>query len=170
MRSIAHLKMLQSASAKLSRLNETAEIGETIADELRRLFDYHNCRVFVREGEELRLVAFRGDLMAATGGLERLSTTVGVGITGRVAETGEPLLVGDAVNCEFAHQIEGTPSIEESLLAVPLLYGARAVGVVVGLEARSRPVRLGRPAPARGARRPRGGGPRQRSPVRSPAA
>ena len=131
-RSIAHLKMLQSASAKLSRLNETAEIGETIADELRRLFDYHNCRVFVREGEELRLVAFRGDLMAADGaGLERLSTTVGVGITGRVAETGEPLLVGDAVNCEWAHQIEGTPSIEESLLAVPLLYGARAVGVVV---------------------------------------
>ena len=53
-RSIAHLKLLQSASAKLSRLNETAEIGETIADELRRLFDYHNCRVFVREGEELR--------------------------------------------------------------------------------------------------------------------
>ena len=67
MRSIAHLKMLQSASAKLSRLNETAEIGETIADELRRLFDYHNCRVFIREGEELRLVAFRGDLMAADG-------------------------------------------------------------------------------------------------------
>ena len=132
-RSIAHLKLLQSASAKLSRLNETAEIGETIADELRRLFDYHNCRVFVREGDELRLVAFRGELMTddGSGGLERLSTRVGHGITGHVAETCEPLLVGDAVHNEFAHQIEGTPSIEESLLAVPLLYGARSVGVIV---------------------------------------
>jgi diguanylate cyclase (GGDEF)-like protein/putative nucleotidyltransferase with HDIG domain len=132
-RSIAHLKLLQSASAKLSRLNETAEIGETIADELRRLFDYHNCRVFVREGDELRLVAFRGELMTddGSGGLERLSTRVGQGITGRVAETCVPLLVGDAVHHEFAHQIEGTPSIEESLLAVPLLYGSRSVGVVV---------------------------------------
>jgi diguanylate cyclase (GGDEF)-like protein len=132
-RSIAHLKLLQSASAKLNRLNETREIGETIADELRRLFDYHNCRVFVREGDELRLVAFRGELMTDDGGagLERLSTRVGQGITGWVAQTGEPLLVGDAANHEFGHQIEGTPSIEESLLAVPLLYGARAVGVVV---------------------------------------
>jgi diguanylate cyclase (GGDEF)-like protein len=131
-RSIAHLKLLQSASSKLNRLNGTTEIGETIADELRRLFDYHNCRVFIREGNELRLIAFRGELMTADGaGLERLSTTVGIGVTGHVAETGEPLLVGDAVNCELGHQIEGTPSIEESLLAVPLLYGARAVGVVV---------------------------------------
>ena len=39
--------------------------------------------------------------------------------------------MGDAVKHEFAHQIEGTPNIEESLLAVPLLYGAQAVGVVV---------------------------------------
>jgi diguanylate cyclase (GGDEF)-like protein/putative nucleotidyltransferase with HDIG domain len=132
-RSIAHLKLLQSASAKLNRLNETSEIGETIADELRRLFDYHNCRVFVREGDELRLIAFRGELMSddGAGGLERLSTRVGQGITGRVAQTGEPLNVGDAANHEFGHQIEGTPSIEESLLAVPLLYGTRAVGVIV---------------------------------------
>jgi putative nucleotidyltransferase with HDIG domain len=66
-----------------------------------------------------------------SGGLERLSTRVGQGITGHVAETCEPVLVGDAVHHEFAHQIEGTPSIEESLLAVPLLYGARSVGVIV---------------------------------------
>ena len=53
-RSIAHLKMLQSLGNKLNRLNDVREIGETIADELRALIDYHNCRVFIREGEELR--------------------------------------------------------------------------------------------------------------------
>ena len=36
-RSIAHLKMLQSLSGKLSRLNDVAQIGLTIADELRLL-------------------------------------------------------------------------------------------------------------------------------------
>src|SRR5206468_12830034 len=61
-RSIAHLKMLQSLSGKLSRLNDVAQIGMTIAEELRLLIDYHNCRVFVRDGDDLVPVAFRGDL------------------------------------------------------------------------------------------------------------
>ena len=132
-RSIAHLKMLQSLSGKLSRLNDVARIGLTIADELRLLIDYHNCRVFLRDGDDLRPIAFRGDLMAVEPGsaVELLSTRVGVGVTGRVAETGEPLLIGDAARNQFARQIAGTAEIEESLLAVPLTFGARVIGVVV---------------------------------------
>ncbi len=132
-RSIAHLKMLQSLSGKLSRLNDVAQIGLTIADELRLLIDYHNCRVFLRDGEELIPVAFRGDLTPAEPGalVAMLPTRVGRGITGRVAETGEPLLVGDAAHCEFGEQIAGTALIEESLLAVPLSFGSRVIGVVV---------------------------------------
>ena len=52
-RSIAHLKMLQSLSGKLSRLNDVAQIGLTISDELRLLVDYHNCRVFLRDDDDL---------------------------------------------------------------------------------------------------------------------
>ena len=132
-RSIAHLKMLQSLSGKLSRLNDVDEIGLTIADELRLLIDYHNCRVFVREGDQLLPIAFRGNLTPAEPGaaIEVTSTTVGRGVTGRVAETGEPLLIGDAAHCEFGEQIEGTALIEESLVAVPLSFGSRVIGVVV---------------------------------------
>ncbi|HSI96774.1 MAG TPA: diguanylate cyclase, partial [Gaiellaceae bacterium] len=132
-RSIAHLKMLQSLSGKLSRLNDVAQIGLTIADELRLLIDYHNCRVFLRDGDDLQPVAFRGDLLAAEPGgpVELLRTRVGRGITGRVAETGEPLLVGDAANSELGERIAGTPVIEESLLAVPLVFGSRVIGVIV---------------------------------------
>jgi len=132
-RSIAHLKMLQSLSGKLSRLNDVAQIGLTIADELRLLIDYHNCRVFVREGEELVPISFRGSLTPAEPGspVEVTRTHVGRGITGRVAETGEPLLIGDAAHCEFGEQIVGTALIEESLLAVPLSFGSRVIGVVV---------------------------------------
>ncbi len=131
-RSIAHLKMLHGASAKLSRLNDTAEIGTTIVHELRRLIDYHNCRVFVREGDELRPIAFVGDLSSQdSSAFELLRTKVGIGVTGYVAETGEAFLTGDAANCEIGVHVEGTEEIEESLLAVPLLYGAQVVGVVV---------------------------------------
>jgi diguanylate cyclase (GGDEF)-like protein len=132
-RSIAHLKMLQSLSGKLSRLNGVAQIGLTIADELRLLIDYHNCRVFVREEEELVPIAFRGNLTPAEPGSQvAVSTThVGRGITGRVAETGESLLVGDAAHCEFGEQIAGTALIEESILAVPLSFGSRVTGVLV---------------------------------------
>jgi HD-GYP domain-containing protein (c-di-GMP phosphodiesterase class II) len=56
---------------------------------------------------------------------------VGQGITGRVAETGEPLLIGDAAGSEFGKQIAGTAEIEESLLAVPLEFGSRVIGVIV---------------------------------------
>jgi diguanylate cyclase (GGDEF)-like protein len=132
-RSIAHLKMLQSLSGKLSRLNDVAKIGMTIAEELRLLIDYHNCRVFVRDGEDLVPVAFRGDLtpMEHSSAVDLLRTKVGRGITGWVAKTGEPLLVGDAANHEFGELIAGTAVIEESLLAVPLRFGSRVIGVVV---------------------------------------
>ena len=107
-------------------------IGETIADELRGLIDYHNCRVFVRDGEDLLPIAFRGELThTESPELAVLATRVGRGVTGRVAETGEPLLIPDAANCEFGHKIEGTAEIEESLLAVPLTHAGRVVGVIV---------------------------------------
>ena len=60
LRSIAHLKMLHGVSTKLSRLLEIEEIAATIADELRQLIDYHNCRVYLRDGDDLTPVAFRG--------------------------------------------------------------------------------------------------------------
>src|SRR6201995_1496449 len=68
-RSIAHLKMLQSLTGRLNRLNDVREIGDAIAAELRSLVDYHNCRVFVADGEELIPVAFLGDVTSGTASL-----------------------------------------------------------------------------------------------------
>jgi diguanylate cyclase (GGDEF)-like protein len=130
-RSIAHLKMLQSLAGKLSRLNDVREIAEVIADELRLLIDYHNCRVSVIEGDEVVPIAFRGELVLRDG--ERVEfprTRIGEGITGHVAATAAPLLVGNTLECEFAVMIPGTHLIEESQVAVPLCYGARAIGVI----------------------------------------
>jgi diguanylate cyclase (GGDEF)-like protein len=131
-RSIAHLKMLQSLTNSLNRLNEVRAIGAAIVDELRTLIDYHNCRVSLVEDGFLLPVAFRGRFSTdEEPRVERLVIRVGEGITGRVAATGESLLVPNALECEFAHQVPGTEPLAESILAVPLRYGTRVIGVVV---------------------------------------
>jgi len=131
-RSIAHLKMLQSLAGKLNRSNDVREIGMAIANELRLLIDYHNCRIFVREGDELAPIAFQGELTAPDRtAAEVFRKPVSEGFTGRVVMTGEPLLLADASKCEFAIKIEGTAQIDESIIAVPLKYGTRVIGAIV---------------------------------------
>jgi diguanylate cyclase (GGDEF)-like protein len=131
-RSVAHLKMLQSLGGKLNRLNDVREIGNVIATELRSLVDYHNCRVSIVDGDDVVPIAFVGMFTSETQEpLEILACKVGQGITGRVAETGESLLIGDAANCEFARILPGTDKIDESQVVVPLTYGTRVVGVIV---------------------------------------
>ena len=131
-RSIAHLKMLQSLAGKLNRLNDVREIGTAIADELRALIDYHNCRVSIVEGDEIVPIAFRG-VLSSRGGreVEIPRSKVGEGITGHAAEEGTSLLIGNALDCDYAVLIPGTEPLEESLLAVPLCYGSRVIGVIV---------------------------------------
>src|SRR5712691_11491820 len=131
-RSIAHLKMLQSLAGKLNRLNDVRQIGAVIADELRLLIDYHNCRVSVIDGDQIVPIAFRGELVSRDGEhVDLPRTKVGEGITGRAAATAEPQLVANTLECDYAVMIPGTHTIEESLVAVPLRYGARVIGVVV---------------------------------------
>ncbi len=129
-RSIAHLKMLQSLAGKLNRLNDVEEIGSTIANELRTLIDYHNCRVSIVEGDTLVPVAFRGEFTSEVTIQEQLRVHVGEGVSGRAASTGRSMLIPNALECDFAVQLDGTPEIEESLLVVPLSYGPRVIGVV----------------------------------------
>ncbi len=74
-RSIAHLKMLQSLAGKLNRLNDIKQIGSTIANELRTLIDYHSCRVYLTEGQRLVPIAFRGEAPAPRRGSRQLDGT-----------------------------------------------------------------------------------------------
>lgn len=132
-RSIAHLKMLQSLSGKLNRLNDVREIGVTIATELRALIDYHNCRVYSVDGTYCVPIAFHGEWTREdeSAHIDVIPLLVGEGITGTVAQTGKPMLVPDARQIDFAVHLPGTAEIEESILAAPLLFGNRSVGVIV---------------------------------------
>jgi diguanylate cyclase (GGDEF)-like protein len=130
LRSLAHMKMLQSLAGKLNRLNDVREIGTTITTELRSLIDYHSCRVYIVEGQRLLPIAVRGEFDYEYDTPEALTTRIGEGVTGRVAETGISLLIPNATECDFSVVIPGTNEIDESMLAVPLAYGKRIIGVV----------------------------------------
>jgi diguanylate cyclase (GGDEF)-like protein len=131
-RSIAHMKMLQSLSGKLNRLNDVRQIGDTIANELRTLIDYHNCRVYLAENDNLELIAFRGQSVARRDEMpEAFSFKVGEGVTGHAAALAKPVVVANALECDFAVHFPDTEAVEKSIVAVPLRYGARVIGVVV---------------------------------------
>lgn len=130
-RSIAHLKLLQSLAGKLNRINDVREIGSTIANELRSLIDYVNCIIWLREGDKLEPIAARGELAEMVKDEPyKLVRPVGVGIVGHVADTNRSRLVRNALDDEWAVQVPGTPAVEESIVAVPLAYGSRNIGAI----------------------------------------
>jgi len=130
-RSVAQLRMLHSLSTKLNRLNDVAQIGEAITTELRSLLDYHNCRVHLLDGDTLVPVAFRGELLEYQGEtFDALLMKVGEGATGWVAQHDQSYYAPNTAEDTVSVTIPGTPSIDESLLVVPLRYGERVIGTI----------------------------------------
>ncbi|MEA2460177.1 MAG: hypothetical protein QOH90_354 [Actinomycetota bacterium] len=127
----AHLKMLQSLAGKLNRLNDVRQIADTIANELLTLIDYHNCGVYLAEGEVLRPIAFKGHLGGKSSPeVELMPVRFGEGITGRVASTAKSILIDNVLDLDPDMRLTGTEDLAESIIAVPLLYGARVSGVI----------------------------------------
>jgi diguanylate cyclase (GGDEF)-like protein len=134
LRSLAHMKLLQSLSGKLNRLNDVRRIAEAIVTELRLLIEYQSCSVFIRDGRRLMPLLVASD--AAPGGEYAfghgtVAVEMGEGIAGRVAERGESLLVPNVLECPFADGLHDEAQLEESLAAVPLRHGSRVTGVIV---------------------------------------
>ena len=128
------MKMLQSLSGKLNRLNDVREIGDEIANELRSLIDYHNCRVFVVDGEELVPITFRGEFTAETAEMPLELLRAPHRRRHHRPLRGARRVVAASATRRTASSASASParrSIEESLLAVPLRYGANVVGVIV---------------------------------------
>jgi diguanylate cyclase (GGDEF)-like protein len=125
-RSIAHLKMLQSLARKLNRLNDVREIGVAIVEELRVLLDYHNCVVFLLDGDRLRPIAVRG---ANEEEICRRTLELGQGLTGDVALSGKPALVANVRDSELCLSLTDTEA-DESLASAPLRYGQRVIGAI----------------------------------------
>src|SRR5215510_2605655 len=99
-RSVAQLNMLHSLATKLNALGDVHGIGSAITAELRTIIDYHSCRVYLLQpdGRTLLPASFRGEIFSdyENDTVESLTTQVGEGITGWVAEHRTSLLTPDA--------------------------------------------------------------------------
>jgi diguanylate cyclase (GGDEF)-like protein len=129
----ARIKSIQDLSARLNRLTDVKAIADAIVTEARALAEYHDIRIYTVDWQTRTCnpVAYTRRLLGDGDFEERLKVDIGPGsFTGTVAETGEALLINDALADERGLTIDGTDDIDESMLVVPMLYEERAIGVL----------------------------------------
>jgi diguanylate cyclase (GGDEF)-like protein/excisionase family DNA binding protein len=129
----AQLQSIQQLGARLSRLSSVAEIGQSIATELRQLIDYHNARVYRLVGDDLIPVAMQGQVGEYVDETpDQLRVAMGEGITGWVAAHRTAQNLGDAAADPRANTIPGTEDdLDESMLLAPMLFDDQVLGVLV---------------------------------------
>ncbi len=129
----ARMKSIQDLSARLNRLTDVQAIADAIVAEASGLAEYHDIRIYTVDWTKRTCepVAYTRRLLGDGDFLDRLRVAIGPGsFTGMVAETGEALLINDALADTRGITIDGTDEIDESMLVVPMLFEERAVGVL----------------------------------------
>jgi diguanylate cyclase (GGDEF)-like protein len=128
----AQLQVLAHAARRMSVGGGPEDVGLAVVEEIRRVIDYHNARVYLLEGErDLVPVAFEGTVGAYEKvDLEILRTRVGEGFTGWVARYGQAIRVDDARRDRRGMTIPGTDDVDESMLVVPMRHDERLLGVI----------------------------------------
>ena len=133
-----HLDAIQQLGARLATVESVPEICDTIGRAITTLLPYDQCRIYLLEddGHTLQPVYFSDTKRSEYEGVTRetLALQVGEGITGWVAETKQGALVGDTERHPKGIHIEGTTQTNESMLAVPLIFEDRLIGVIVNVK------------------------------------
>ena len=129
----AQLQSIQQLGVRLSRLSSVAEIGQSIASELRQLIEYHNVRVYRLIDQDLIPVAILGEIGEYFDETpDQLRLKLGEGITGWVAQHQIAQKLGNAAADARASTIPGTEQdLEESMLLAPMVFDDEVLGVLV---------------------------------------
>ena len=133
-----HLDAIQQLGARLAMVVSVPEICETIGRAITTLLPYDQCRIYLLEDDGFTLwpAYFSDTKRSEYEGVtaETLALKVGEGITGWVAETKQGALVGDPERHPKAVHIAGTSDSNESMLAVPVIFEDRLMGVIVNVK------------------------------------
>lgn len=118
---VFELATIQSIVRQLTPLHEIPAIVAVINRELKRLIDYHSCRIFLldREREDLVLI-----------GEPELRLKIDEGLTGWIARTGASQMIPNTLADPRAIQIDGTPRRAESIIGAPLVSESGVQGVI----------------------------------------
>lgn len=120
---VSELQTIQSIVQQLTPLHDTAAIAALFERELGRLIEFDAYRLFVLDYRERVLIPL-------TSGHDELRLRIGEGITGWIAEHGEPVLIDNTLADERSLPIPGTPMLAESVIGAPLNYEGRVGGVI----------------------------------------
>ena len=128
----AQLSVVQASISRLNRLNTVESVGRAIVEETRSVVDYHNCRLYLlAPPDTLEPIAFRGEVGTYTDiTADVLRMQVGEGLTGWAVQHDRPLLVDNAAADPRGVRIAGTDDIDESMIAVPMHFDDRVIGVL----------------------------------------
>jgi diguanylate cyclase (GGDEF)-like protein len=134
-----HLEMIESLGERLSRVTGIQDTCRMIGETIVSIVPHDQCRIMLTaaDGKSLRLTYVAGskreEYEAVT--QDSLGTIrIGEGITGWVAETKRGVVIGDSEHHAKAKHVPGTPYIEESMIAVPVVFEDDLLGVMVVLK------------------------------------
>lgn len=133
------LELLLDVTRHLSEIHDLDRLLQTIAETCARLVDSNSVGVRVLEGSDLVLVGHWGDAKDIMI-VPRLK--VGHSLSGRVAETRQPLMVADVADdprVESSHIPSLRSSGHKHWLGVPITIGDRLLGVLSVRSPRSEP-------------------------------
>ena len=133
-----HLEAIEALGARLLSTIEVQEVCRLIGETIVTLLPYDQCRVYLlsNDGKILRAAYFSDSKRIEYTGVtaDGLQVQIGEGITGWVAETKRGVVIGDTANHPKALQIPGTTENDESMLAVPVVFEEKLVGVIVTVK------------------------------------
>jgi signal transduction protein with GAF and PtsI domain len=125
----SHVDLLHEIGVRLGTADGFREVLSRVVEFAAGLVKCDSCLVYVLEGEELVLRASKNPHPEV---VDRLKLRVGQGITGWVAEHGEPVSVSGKAQSDprfrFFHELP--EDTYEAFLSVPLMCRGRVMGVI----------------------------------------
>lgn len=126
------LELLQEVSKEISSRLEMKELLPTIMNAFVRAGKVKKGSLMIYN-EETGRMEIKAAKEVSERAIEKIKLKIGEGIAGRVAETGEPLLINDTTKDKYYKEFfpedpKGRPS--ETLLCLPLIFKDKVLGVI----------------------------------------
>ena len=133
-----HLQSIEALGQQLARATSIEDICNRIGETIGGLLPHDQCRVLLMSEDRTRLdiVYLRGTDRPEYRGVtaENAAVAVGEGIAGWVAESRRGVVLGDTEHHPKAAHVPGTDVIDESMLAVPVVFEDQILAVIVVLK------------------------------------
>jgi diguanylate cyclase (GGDEF)-like protein len=133
-----HMQTVEALGQQLARATSIEDICNRIGATIAALVPQDQCRVLLMNQDRTRLevVYLKGSDREEYRGVtrENAAVEVGQGIAGWVAESRRGVVLGDTEHHPKAMHVPGTEMIDESMLAVPVVFEDEILAVIVVIK------------------------------------